>query len=92
MRGDVHHILSPEPLNTYSPVVQWFTLILMLILKFIIGLQSQSIRFTNESYWAHIPREGKVLIEDTRDFKINGKKCDIVLRLNKITYGQDEAA
>ena len=40
VRGDVQKILSPEPLNLYSPVVQWATVRLMFILHCIIGLQS----------------------------------------------------
>ena len=47
VRGDVHNRLSPEPLNSYSLVVQWSTVRLMLILYFILCLQSQSIEFTN---------------------------------------------
>ena len=34
----VQNRLSPEPLNSYSPVVQWSTVILMLILQYILGL------------------------------------------------------
>ena len=47
VRGDIHNRLSPKPLNLYSPVVQWATVRLMLILQCILGLQSQSIDFTN---------------------------------------------
>ena len=47
MRGDVQKILSPKTPNSYSPVVKWATVRLMLILQFIIGLQSQSIDFKN---------------------------------------------
>ena len=47
VRGDIQKILSPKPLNSYSPVVQWATVRLMLILQCILGLQSQSIDFTN---------------------------------------------
>ena len=48
VRGDIQKRLSPKPLNSYYPVVQWVTVMLMLILQFIIGLQSQSIDLTNE--------------------------------------------
>ena len=40
----------------------------MLILQYIIGLQSQSIDFTNAFVQADIPSGGPVLIEITRDF------------------------
>ena len=38
VRGDVQKRLSPEPLNSYSPVVQWATVKLILILQCILGL------------------------------------------------------
>ena len=38
VRGDVQKILSLEPLKSYSTVVQWATMKLMLILQCIIGL------------------------------------------------------
>ena len=47
VRGDIQKRLSPKPLNSYSPLVQWATVRLMLILQCILGLQSQSIDFTN---------------------------------------------
>ena len=46
---------NPEPLNSYSPVVQWTTVRLMLILQCIIGLHSQSIYFKNSFSRADIP-------------------------------------
>ena len=45
MIGDVQKKLSPEPLNFYYPVVQWATVLLMLVFQCIIGLHSQSIDF-----------------------------------------------
>ena len=36
--GDIQKLLSPKPLNSYSPVVQWATVRLMLILQCILGL------------------------------------------------------
>ena len=47
VRGDAQKRLSPEPPNSYYPVVQWATVRLMLILQCIIGLQSQIIDFKN---------------------------------------------
>ena len=48
VRGGVQKILYPETLDSYSPVVQWATVRLMLILKCILGLQIQIIDFANE--------------------------------------------
>ena len=45
---DIKKILSPKPLNLYSPVVKWFIVRLMLVLHCILVLQSQSIEFTND--------------------------------------------
>ena len=55
VRGDIQKRLSPKPLNSYSPVAQWATVRLMLIFQCIIGLQSQSIDFTNAFAQADIP-------------------------------------
>ena len=38
LRGDIQKRLSPKPLNSYYPVVQWATVRLMLILQCILGL------------------------------------------------------
>ena len=91
MVGNVQKRLSPEPLNSYSPVVQWYTARLMLIFLCIIGFQSQSINFINAFYWAVITSGKTVFIEIPRDFKIDGVQCDVVIRLEKRLYIQAEA-
>ena len=90
--GNVQKRLFPEPLDLYSPVVQWDTVRLMLIMQCIIVLQSQIIDFINAFAQADIPSGRSVFIELSRDFKSDGGKCDVVLRLKKILYGQDKAA
>ena len=90
--GDIHEIMSHKPLNSYSPVVQWSTVRLMLVLQCILGLQSQSIDFKNVFDQADIPSREPVFIELTRDFRSYGGKFDAVPRLNKSLYGQAEAA
>ena len=67
VRRDVHNRLSPELLNLYSPVVQWDKVSFMLILQCILGLQSQSIDFTNGFSQEDIPSGEPVFIELTRD-------------------------
>ena len=59
MRGDIQKILSTEPLNSYSPVVQWSIVRLMLFFLFIIGLQSQNSDFKNAFAQAYIPNRGR---------------------------------
>ena len=92
VRGYIQKILSPKPLNPYSPVVQWATVRLILILQCILGLQSQSIDFTNVFAQADIPSGEPVFIELPRDFKSDGGQYDVVLKLKKSLYGQTEAA
>ena len=55
VRGDIQNILYSKPLNSYSPVVQWAAVSLLLILQCILYLQSQSIDFTNSFAQADIP-------------------------------------
>ena len=64
----------------------------MLILRCILGLQSQSIDFTNAFAQAYIPIGKPVLIELPRDLKSDGGQHDVVLKLKKSLYGQAEAA
>ena len=66
VRGDIQKILSPKTLNSYYPMVQRATVMLMLILQYIIGLQSQSIDFTDAYAQADIPGGETILIESTR--------------------------
>ena len=63
VRGDFQKRLSPKPLNSYSTVVQWATVRLMLIFQCILGLQSQSINFTDAFAQADIPSGETILIE-----------------------------
>ena len=83
-------MLSPEPLNMYYTVFQWYKVRSVFILKCIIGFQSQSIDFKNEFAQADIPSVDPVFIELPSDFKSDGEQCDFFLSLNKSLYGQDE--
>ena len=92
VRVHVHNRLSPKPLNLYSPVVQWSTVRLMLILQCVLCMQSQSVDLKNAFSKADIPSGETVFVELPRDFNSNGVQGDIVLRLKKSLYGQAEAA
>ena len=92
LRWDIQNILSPKPLNYYSPVVQWATVRLMLILHCIIGLQSQIIDFTNAFDQADITIGEPVFVELPRDFNSDGGQYDVVIILKKNLYGQAKAA
>ena len=84
VRGDVQQRLSPEPLNSYSSVVQWATLRLTLILQCIIGFQSNNIDFKNDLAQADIP-SGEPLY---KGFNSDLVQRDVVLRLKKSLYGE----
>ena len=64
----------------------------MLIFQCILGLQSQSIDFTNAFAQADIPIGEPVLIELPRYFKSDGVQHDVVPKLKKSLYGQAQAA
>ena len=53
---------------------------------------SQIIDFTNAFYHTYITSGDPFYIELPRSFNIDGGKCDVVIRLNKILYGQSEAS
>ena len=55
-------------------------------------MQSQSIDFTNAFSQEDIPSGEPVFIELTRDLRSYGGQDDVVLKLEKITYGQAKAA
>ena len=65
---------------------------LMLILQFILGLQSQSIDFTYAFDQAYIPSGETISIELPWDFNSDGVQHDVVLKLKKSLYSQAEAA
>ena len=65
---------------------------LMLILHFFLGLQSQSIDFTNAFAQSDIPSGEPKFIELPRDFKSDGGQHDVVLKLKKSLHGQTKAA
>ena len=64
----------------------------MLILQCILGLQSQSIDFTNDFAQADIPSWEPVFIKIPSYFKSDGVQHDVVIKLKKNLFGQAEAA
>ena len=70
--------------KTYSPVVQWTTICLMLVLECILGLCSKLVPFLHTS----LGKDEAVYIEMPQGFKKydkNGKPK--ILRLNRMLYG-----
>ena len=72
-------------------MVQWDAVELILILRCILGFQSQIIDIKNTFSQAYIPSGGQFFAELPRDFNSDGGKCNVVLRLMKILYGLSEA-
>ena len=64
----------------------------MFILQCILGLQSQSIEFTNAFAQSYNPSGEPVFVELPRGLKSDGGQHDVVLKLNKILYGRAKAA
>ena len=64
----------------------------MLILQCILGLKSQSIDLTNAFAQAYISSGEPVFVELPSNFTSDGGKHNFVFKLNKILYGQAEAA
>ena len=63
VRGIVQKREASEPLNTHSPVVVWSTVKLVLILAWILGINSHSIYFYYTYVQADIPKVKDVYIE-----------------------------
>ena len=77
-RGYVQKRLSYEPLNSYSTVVQWATVRLMLIFQCIIGFYSQSIDFANAFTQVYIPIGEPVFVGLPRGLNSDGRNFDIL--------------
>ena len=86
-RGD-KQIQGVDFFETYSPVVQWTTIRLMLVLECILGLCSKQGDITCAFLHASLGKDEAVYIEMPQGFKQydkNGKPK--VLKLNRMLYG-----
>jgi hypothetical protein len=82
---------ATEEEDTYSPVVQWSTVRLLLVLTAILGLHTRSrIDFFNAFAQASIPDGKDVYIEVLKRFApTDGRDC--VMKLKKSLYGSTTA-
>lgn len=87
VRGDVQILKDGESMDTFSPVVSWVTVRLMLILTLILGLKTKQIDFSNA--FAQADLEKPVFVSLPRGFEAEGP--DMVLKLNKSLYGMCDA-
>ena len=74
--------------ETFAPVVQWTTVILMLIIEFLLGFKSKKGDVTADFLHAYIPTDEKVYVEIPIGFeqfsKYGRTKC---LKLKNTLYG-----
>ena len=84
VRGD----LLPSPFDNYSPVVQWSSVRLMLILSIVHGLKTRQVDYVNAFAQADLEQELYMElptgVEHDNDFPV-------VLKLHKSLYGLGEA-
>jgi hypothetical protein len=90
VRGDIEKRNATEEEDTYSPVVQWSTVRLLLVLTAILGLHTRSIDYSNAFAQASIPDGKNVYIEVPKGFApTDGRDC--VMKLKKSLYGSTTA-
>ena len=90
VRGDLEKKINGkrgESVDTYSPVVQWSTVRLMLVLTIILGMVTRAVDFSNAFAQADMPPDMQVYLEMPENFAPNDGS-DSVLRLKKSLYGQ----
>ncbi len=86
VRGDLQSQF--EQFESYSPVVQWSTVRLMLILSIVHGLQTRQVDYVNAFAQADLDKD--VFIEIPQGYE-HSNDVDCVLKLNKSLYGMSDA-
>ena len=75
-------------LETYPPVVQWTTVILMLILEVLLGIKSKQGNVTAAFLRVDLGEDKKAFVYMPRVFEVKGKNGrNKVLKLKKMIYG-----
>ena len=88
MRGD-KQVPGIDFTESYSPVVQWTSIRLILILSLIRNWQMVQTDYTNPFAQSTVAEE--VYMEIPKDFMTSDKNNDYVLKLNKSLYGLRQA-
>ena len=86
VRGDLQS--KCEEFESYSPVVQWSTVRLMLILSIVHGLETRQVDYVNAFAQADLDKD--VFIEIPEGYDHNND-IDCVLKLNKSLHGMSDA-
>ena len=88
MRGD-KQVPGIDFTESYSPVVQWTSICLILILSLVLNWQTVQTDYTNEFAQSMLAEE--VYMEIPKDFMTSDKNNDYILKLNKSLYGLQQA-
>ncbi len=75
--------------ESFSPVVQWSSVRLMLILSIVHGLETRQVDYVNAFAQADLDRD--VFVEIPRGYEHLNESVDCVLKLNKSLYGMSDA-
>lgn len=86
VRGDLQSKF--EEFESYSPVVHWSTVRLMLILSIVHGLETRQVDYVNAFAQADLDKD--VFIEIPEGYE-HANDVDCVLKLNKSLYGMSDA-
>ena len=88
VRGDLQQKLNLASADVYSPVINWSTIRLMLVLTQQLGLSTVHLDFSNAFAQTDLPDGQDIYLEPPPRYATQG---DYVLKLNKSLYGQVEA-
>ena len=76
--------------ETYSPVVNWINVRLLLMVCCVLGLESQSIDFVLA--FPQVELEEEIYMKLPAGFEAQGADCSQVLKLKKKLYGLKQAS
>eukprot|EP00956_Cyclotella_meneghiniana_P011824 scaffold16629_cov44-Cyclotella_meneghiniana.AAC.1 len=85
-RGD-RQVEGIDYFEPWSPVAQWVTVCLMMILSVILRLKTTQADITAAFVHAELPPEEQVFIHQPRGFKVHCDEKELVLRLKRSLYG-----
>eukprot|EP00956_Cyclotella_meneghiniana_P013817 scaffold20267_cov42-Cyclotella_meneghiniana.AAC.1 len=85
-RGD-RQVEGVDYFQTWSPVAQWVTVHLLMILSVILRLKTAQADITAAFVHAELPPEEQVFIHQPHGFKVHCDEGELVLRLKRLLYG-----
>jgi transposase InsO family protein len=91
-RGDIERQKAGPSLNTYSPVVSWATVRMMLLLGLICGLHTTQVDYTNAFAQADLPEPAYMELPFKFERELGEGIEDPIIKLNKSLYGGALAA